>query len=122
MNLHSIVSGAISTVNPFISVTMKLFTGEVTDRFGHPQQSYDDQMVTGQLQPLSWKDLQQLDGLNITGVQKKFYVNGFYSATSRITQNGGDLMIIEGRTWLIKTVLEQWPDWCSVALQEQTDT
>ncbi|HCR2010177.1 TPA: hypothetical protein ONC52_001999 [Enterobacter asburiae] len=122
MNLHQIVSGAIGTVNPFINATIKLFSGESTDRFGHPVPSYTEEQVTGQLQPLGWKDLQQLDGLNITGVQKKFYVNGFYSATSRITQNGGDLLIIDGRTWLIKTVLEWWPDWCSVAIQEQTDT
>lgn len=122
MNLHQIVSGAIGTVNPFIDVTVRLYTGSTTDRFGKPVQSYNDEQISGQLQPLSWKDLQQLDGLNITGVQKKFYVNGFFSATSRITQNGGDLLIIDDRTWLIKTVLEWWPDWCSIAIQEQTDT
>lgn len=122
MNLHNIVSGAIGTINPFIDAQIKLFSSESTDRFGKPIPSYELTTLSGQLQPLSWKDLQQLDGLNITGVQKKFYVNGFYSATSRITQNGGDLLIIDGRTWLIKTVLEWWPDWCSLALQEQTDT
>ncbi len=122
MNLHQIVSGAISTVNPFIDVTMRLYSGSTTDRFGKPVLSYTDEAISGQLQPLSWKDLQQLDGMNITGVQKKFYVNGFFSATSRITQNGGDLLIIDDRTWLIKTVLEWWPDWCSIAIQEQTDT
>lgn len=122
MNLHQMVSGAIGTVNPFIDATVKVCADTTTDRFGHPIPSYDELPVKGQLQPVSWKDLQQLDGLNITGVQKKFYVNGFYSATSRITQSGGDLLIIDGKTWLIKSVLEWWPDWCSLAIQEQTDT
>ncbi|CAH0298507.1 hypothetical protein SRABI106_03707 [Rahnella aquatilis] len=119
MNLHQMASGLIGQVNPFIDANVKVFLGEAEDAAGKLTASYDDTPVTGQLQPLEWQDLKQLDGLNITGAQKKFYVNGFFSAVSRITQNGGDLIIIGSEVWMIKTVLEDWPDWSSLALQRQ---
>jgi len=119
MNLHQIVSGVIGQVNPFIDATVKVFAGEVEDEAGNVTPSYEPTAVNGQLQPLGWTDLKQLDGMNITGAQKKFYVNGFFSAVSRITDNGGDLLIIGDEVWMIKTVLEDWPDWCSLAIQRQ---
>ncbi|WP_313690071.1 hypothetical protein [Pantoea sp.] len=122
MNLHQIVSGAISSVNPFIDAQINVFAGETENASGVVTPSYEVVDVTGQLQPVAWKDLQQLDGMNITGVNKKFYVNGNYSAISRITGSGGDFIIIDGKKWMIPCVLELWPDWCALALREQLST
>lgn len=119
MNLHQMASGLIGQVNPFIDATIKVYSGEVEDEAGKTITTYVDTAVNGQLQPLAWKDLQQLDGLNITGVEKKFYVNGNFSAISRPGRTGGDLLVIGSQVWMIRTVLELWPDWCSLGLTLQ---
>lgn len=119
MNLHQIASGLIGQVNPFINATIKVYSGETEDGAGKAITTYVDTAVNGQLQPLAWKDLQQLDGLNITGVEKKFYVNGNFSAISRPGRTGGDLLVIGSQVWMIRTVLELWPDWCSLGLTLQ---
>lgn len=119
MNLHQIASGLIGTVNPFINVTLKIFLRETEDAYGKVTPEYDESILSAQLQPLSWKDLQHLDGMNITGVQKKLYINGNFSAVNRITGSGGDFVLIGEEKWMIPTVLELWPDWCCLALRRQ---
>ncbi|CNI67460.1 Uncharacterised protein [Yersinia massiliensis] len=119
MNLHQIASGLIGQVNPFIDGTIKVYSGENEDAAGKVSPNYVEKQVTGQLQPLAWKDLKHLDGMNITGVEKKFYVNGNFSAISRPGISGGDLLVIGSQVWMIRTVLELWPDWCSLGLTLQ---
>jgi len=119
MNLHQIASGAIGNVNPFINAVVRVYAGETETPSGRVEPTYTDVSVGGQLQPLSWRDLQHLDGLNITGVEKKFYVNGNFSAVNRPGRSGGDLLIIGEQVWMIPTVIELWPDWCSLALRLQ---
>jgi hypothetical protein len=79
--------------------------------------------VLGQVQPITWRDLQQLDGVNLGGVKWKIYLNGEVDAIVRPERKGGDLIVISsGRhqgTWLVAQVLEQFPDWCCAAIVQQ---
>lgn len=79
-----------------------------------------DLIVPAQVQPLTWKDLQQLDGLNLAGERRKIYLYGATDSVVRVQRKGGDLITIadggvHAGVWLVAQSLEQFPDWCSVA-------
>jgi hypothetical protein len=119
MNLHGIVSGAIGTVNPFTDGIMKVSTGYTTLLSGKREPTFSQTNVSVQLQALGYKDLQQIDGLNLQGVLKAAYVNGNFNGVNRPKQQGGDLLIIGADTWLIVQPLEEWPDWCKFVVNLQ---
>ena len=74
----------------------------------------------GQVQSLSSRDLRQLESLNIQGSLKAVYFYGSIDAIVRPTSKGGDLLILpDGSTWLTTVKLEDWPDWCKVAVTLQ---
>lgn len=76
--------------------------------------------ASAQVQALTTKDLHQLEALNIGGSSRKIYLNGFVSATVRVSQKGGDLVALpDGTNYLTTAVLEQWPDWVCVAVTLQ---
>ncbi|WP_277963897.1 hypothetical protein [Pseudomonas sp. RIT-To-2] len=119
MNLHGIVSGAVGTVNPFVSGTMRVSTGYTTSGSGSRTPTYSDTGVSVQLQALGYKDLQQIDGLNLQGVVKAAYVKGNFNGVNRPKKQGGDVLIIGADTWLIVQPLEEWPDWCKFVINLQ---
>lgn len=80
-------------------------------------------VVSAQVQPVTWRDLQQLDALNIQGVRWKAYLFGTINGVVRSENKGGDLITISSGphqgVWLVAQVLEQFPDWCCVAITLQ---
>jgi len=129
MNLHGIVSGVIGTVNPFVPVTLQQSTGYTTAPDGGRTPTYSASPLTVQVQALTAKEIQHLDGLNIQGVLRKAYLNGDWRGVYRATNQGGDLMqfaavagvpaSLQGTTWKVVQVFETWPDWCALAIQLQ---
>jgi hypothetical protein len=116
MNLHSLVSGAIGTVNPFIPVVIKQSTGYTTNPDGTQVPAYTVINTTGQQQALSGGDIYRLNSLNVQGVTTKMYLSGNWEGVFRVLGRGGDLLAFGGRTYLVAAVLERWPDWSCVAL------
>jgi hypothetical protein len=125
VNLHGIVSGAISAVNPFVAATVQRSTGYTTNSDGSRVPTYTTFSVSVQMQALTYTDLRELDALNITGKRRKIYLSGDVEGIIRADQRGGDLIVFptgtlpEGNTWLAAYVLENWPDWVSVAITLQ---
>lgn len=121
MNLHAIVSGAIGAVNPHVSVQVQLSTGHTTTPAGKRVPAYSAPVaMTAQVQALTSTDLRKLDGLNIQGSMRTLYLSGSLSGVSRLAQKGGDLVTMpDGAVYLTTMVLEQWPDWCKVAVTLQ---
>lgn len=116
MNLHQLVSGAINSVNPFINATLRQSNGYTTQADGTQMPSYLDTPVYLQVQSLTGGDLQKLSGLNIQGVNSKVYFSGQGDGLVRLNRKGGDLLIFNKQTWLVVTVLEDWPNWVSLAV------
>lgn len=121
MNLHGIVAPYIGAVNPLIPVAIKSSNGFTTDASFKQVPSYCDPVVVpAQVQPLSYKDLMQLEGINQNGVKWKLYVSGQVDGIVRPEMKGGDLVVINSGphqgTWLVTMVLEQFPDWTSAAI------
>ena len=129
MNLHGIAAPLIGVVNPFIPVTIKVSTGYTTENDGTRVPSYAFLFdVPAQIQALSFGDLRQLDGLELNGEKRKIYLNGQFDSVNRPRATGGDLITFPdgntypfGTSWLVVQSLEQFPDWCSLAVTLQND-
>lgn len=125
MNLHGLVSGIVSTVNPMVNATCRRSTGYETLPNGTRPPTYEDTPISVQVQALTYSDITQLDGQNVQGVRRAIYLTGNVMAVVRADKRGGDLIIFppgalpEGNTWLAAHVLEAWPDWCKVAITLQ---
>jgi hypothetical protein len=130
MNLHGIVSPYVGVVNPSIAATLRVSTGYTTQDDGTRVPTYSDTPnVPAQVQAMSFGDIQMLDGLQLQGEKRKIYLNGRFDSLSRERGTGGDLVIFPsgskwpfGTTWKIAMVLEQYPDWCSVAVTLQNNS
>ncbi len=119
MNLQGLVVGYISAINPQQPASVLLSTGPgSTQPDGSRIPAYEDPFtVSAQVQPISTGDLRKLDALNIQGVNQKVYINGSLRGLQRVKKLGGDLVVLDcGDTYLVKAVLEQWPDWVSAAV------
>jgi len=122
MNLMAAVFPITSSVNPPVTATVKYSTGYAPGAGAKQVPAYDT--VAGVLvdvQALTGKDLAQLAGLNIQGVQRAIYMYGNTQGVDRPASKGGDLIILGAETWKVVTVLETWADWCKVGVTKQTD-
>jgi len=119
MNLHQIVRGAITTVNPDVPGVLKVNSGFTTAPGGKRSQSYADVDVIVQMQSLSSTDLKQVDAINIQGILQSAYLNGNFNGINRPEQQGGDMLIVDGKTWLVVKVAELYPDWCHLIVNLQ---
>ena len=121
MNLHATASAAVSAINPMAQVTQQQSGPYTTAADGTRTPTYTSTTFAAQVQPLSQRDLEHLDGLNIQGTMRSIHLTGIAAANVRVGQKGGDLFTFGGQVWLAVQVMEQWDTWCRVAVQLQTD-
>jgi len=116
MNLHQIVRGAIASVNPDQLGTVRISSGYMTAQDGTRTSTYVD--YPGQViqeQPLTAKEIEHLDSLNIQGVMRGFFLNGNIQGASRAIQSGGDLIVVPSGIYLVVHVFATWATgWCHV--------
>mgnify|MGYP000016301266 FL=1 len=117
MDLRGIANGVTSTVNPNKTVTVRRSTGYTIGAGRKQVPGYADP-VTGpaQIQALDANDIKQLDGLNIQGTVRAIYLRGVLAGVVRPDGTGGDLVEVDGQTWLVVKVLEGWPTWTKAAI------
>jgi hypothetical protein len=126
VNVHSIVNRYVGTINPNVRVTLYRSTGATTNadfsrtpKFANPQFVSSHAWV--QSQPVTYSDIQMVEGLNIQGDRRKVWLNGQVEGLVRGLQVGGDFVVYrDGTNWKIALVLESWPDWCSAMLTLQS--
>lgn len=122
MNLHAVAGPIVGVVNPPVIGKVHISRGYTTLPSGKRAPDYDTRLgVSLQVQALTGPELKQLDGLNIVGVKRGVYLSGDFEALNRAKEKGGDLLEFGGATWLVVMVFETWPDWCKVAVVEQTN-
>lgn len=123
MNLNAVAAGLTRAVNPPVDAILWIGTGEYeTSPDGSRTPKWAAQFpVTIDFQETTSKDMKQLDGLNIQGNTAVAYVNGALNAINRVRRKGGDMVTLigTGENHLIVAVLEQWGEWCKVALTLQ---
>ena len=122
MDLHSIASQSIAVVNPMTKAKLYKSSGYTIGTNGKQVPSYAP-MVRGliQVQGMSAQLLQHTNNLNISGVLRKVYLGGDWESIVRGSMKGGDKFVFDNETWLVVTVVETWPDWCSVVVQLQVN-
>lgn len=117
MDLRGIANRVSSTVNPNIPATVTRSTGYTMGAGMKQIPTYAAPLsCTVQMQALDGKDLAQVDGLNIQGVIKAVYIRGLLSGVNQPNVTGGDVLIINGQSWLVVKVLEGWADWTKAAV------
>jgi hypothetical protein len=123
MNLHGIVRGAITTVNPDIVAAWSASNGNTVGADFSQTPGYAAPVnIKIQSQALSGKDLRHAEFLNLQGVLRTVYMYGNKQGIFRPEQLGGDLLafplVPNGPVlnWKIVEVGETWPDWCRVTV------
>lgn len=125
MDLNQLAGGVTAAVLPQMPVTVQVSTGPgTTAPDGTRTPTYAAPITLfASVQPVTWRDLQMLDGLNLGGVRWKVYLHGEVDAVVRSERRGGDLITIpsgpHAGTWLVVQILEQFPDWCCAAVTLQ---
>lgn len=120
MNVHGIVSGIISTVNPNVQVTVVRSTGYTTSASGKQiPTTRKASGVSAQIQGVKANELQHLNGLGIQGVLRSIHLNGDWRGIQRADKAGGDTILFNDHTWLVVWVYETWPDWSRVIVAMQ---
>ena len=117
MDLRGLANGVTSTVNPNKTVTVRRSTG-YTIGAGRRQVPSYAAPVSGpaQIQALDADDIKQLDGRNIQGTIRAIYLRGNLAGVIRPDGTGGDLVEVDGQTWLVVKVLEGWPTWTKATI------
>jgi hypothetical protein len=127
LNLHAAVRPAINAVNPDQTIQWRRSTGYTIGAGLKQEPTYAaDEPVQGNVQSLTWTDLQHRDMQNIQGVARAVYLFGNVQGVVRPDSKGADLLVFpqnRGGTpqlWLVAAVLETaTPDamgWCKVGV------
>lgn len=125
MNLHGIAAGAVAAVNPQIIANWQQSDGYTTAADGSQTPAYVDQgTITVQMQPLTFRDLVQLEGLNLNGEKRAFYTQADVQGASRPDGLGGDVLTLDadGSVWLCVQILERFSPtsgWTKIAAVRQ---
>jgi hypothetical protein len=127
VDLHSIVAPVVAAINPLLAGQWLQSTGFESNASGKRAPRYAAPLpVNIQVQALTWKDLQQINGLNIQGVRLAMYVDANVQGVNRVSGIGGDLLTLpDGTVWLAAIVLENWgqivgmPGWTKVGVTQQ---
>lgn len=121
MNLHAIVRGAITSVNPDILAQFQVSTGNTQSASFKQVPSYAAAVpVKIQAQPLKASDLHLVEALGLAGIFRSVHMFGLNQGITRPNQKGGDYLTfpqfpgMAAQPWLTIQVMEQWPDWCRV--------
>jgi hypothetical protein len=125
MNLANIANAAIASVNPNFIGQVKSNAGYTTADDGTRSPVFAVTAgVPMQVQALTSRELDHIDGLNVQDIVRAIYVNGQLEGLDRPDVRGGDLLLAPTGmtlaaldTWLVRQVIEGWDagGWCKVA-------
>lgn len=130
-NLHAIVRGAITAINPDVLGQWLESSGSTlgADYRPAPAWTYHDGVAL-QVQMLTGKELQHPALISVQGEKRSVYMFGTVQGVNKPQAKGGDLLqfrIVDGGPllrWLVVTELEQWnpaSSWSKIAVVLQTD-
>jgi hypothetical protein len=124
MNLHNVVQGYITAVNPPLLCTLQASTGYTTASDGKRVPTYATPVaIEVQCQALTYNDILQVSSLNIQGVRLAMYLTGNWNGVVRNDNKGGDLITLPDNTiWLAAMILENWSrssGWTKICATQQ---
>lgn len=108
MNLHALVRGAITAVNPDQTVILLQSAGQVVENYQQRPAWAPAVKVKAQVQPTPDKALQWLLQTRQDSIWRDCYLYGPVRGLERATARGGDMLYFEGYEWQVDQVLEAW--------------
>lgn len=128
LNLHAMVRGAITTVNPDRPAALKRSLGYETLPSGKQVPKFETLSGMVQVQGTNSSDLRHAEFLNIQGVLRSVYLFGNWYGVVRADQKGGDILSFcdfgetKPKDWKVVSVLESWENWTKVLVCQQVST
>ncbi|QDH14120.2 hypothetical protein E3E12_07910 [Formicincola oecophyllae] len=137
IDLFSLASGPLATINPMQPATLRTATGPKVASDYSVGSTYQDVPIWVDVQAMATSELAQVSNINQQSEQRAAYVQRPLHGLNRALQTGGDRIIINGAEWLVTQVLEPWGDgagaptstittqqqggaeWCKVLLTRQ---
>lgn len=109
MNLHGMVRGLVTTVNPHQTVILLASAGQARGEEYTPRALWTPAVsVPAQVQPVPDKALQWLLQTRQNSIWRDCYLYGPVEGLERATAQGGDMLYFEGFEWQADQVLEAW--------------
>ena len=109
MNLHEIVSNAISSINPFQTIT-------ITPRGSYTVNDYGETVVTdgtsytiqADVQPVNSEDIKFINNYNESTIYKAFWVSANTFGINRPMARAGDKVVCNNKIYYITSMPEDW--------------
>lgn len=122
MNLRNIANAVTSRVNPNLIAQWLSYAGYTVSPSGKTVPVYAAPAnLQIQAQAITTQDLQKIDAMNLSQIERVILVSAQVQAVNRENQTGGDLLVFENATWLVSGILEDWSTsgWMRIALTRQ---
>ena len=117
INVRAQANRLSSRINPNITVALYKSDGYTIGAGRKQVPKYEKAAdCLAQVQALDGVELKQIDGLNIQGTIRAIYLYPSVSGVSAPNGTGGDLIKMQGQTWLVVRVLEAWPTFTKAAI------
>lgn len=114
LNMHRLVKGAISKVNPYVPALIKKNIGQTVDKFGDTHPKYEYIQMDVQKQEVSQEEIREWNAQGVQGIFAKIYTDGNWLGVNRQAQTGQNFFIIDGEEWMVIAVPEMYTDWTKV--------
>lgn len=108
INLHSLIKSTINILNPCQNIKIKKFAGFTVDEYGVNTNTYTDIEAVARIQAVNSFKLQHINNFNSSNYYKKAFLNGFQQGLSQALSTNGDMLVIDGKTWLIVEAPQVW--------------
>ena len=109
MGLRTLANGMLQGINPDIVGNIYLNQGATTGYGGKRTPGY--LLVPGrslQVQAMSYGAMRRAEALNIQGVKRQVFLDGYVAGVERLAGKGGDILGFSSAYWLVVDVLEEW--------------
>ena len=117
-NFHSVVRGAIESINSDLDGTVYVSTGRTNNR-GILTPTFAAVSARLQVQAQHHDPLRHERSLEYTNSYFTIYAYGNFSDIERPDGTGGDVCNFGGKWYYIDQVLEWWPQWCCFEVVRQ---
>lgn len=129
MNLHNLVRGAITTLHPDETVTLRQSTGQQNVRGRITPVYAPAQVVNAQIQSLGQNDLAQVEQTSSTKIDRKAYLYAPVPSlppqgiVRPLARNGDMIQRSDGTWWLVTAMIEDFTasGWVCVGITQQVD-
>ncbi len=128
MNLHNIVRGVVTSINPDTRISILRSNGYSTLPNGKQVPAYDRRdNQPANIQACAGKDVERVNNLGFQGVFRTVYLYGEAVGIVRPDGTGGDVLKFSQmphgkcQDWKVINVKEQWSDWaCVIVILQDT--